>query len=179
MSATKPLHLHVPRNFSKKKRIMKGLPLSFLFSHNWRHVFFALKLQLLPKWLTRFQNFLIRTCECEWVMSNVKTFKKTWIYALAISENNIASLWVHIKFSDTNWRKLPFKYYGKTFLYKSMGNAIYNEIKKSQRNELQSKVVKVEIIEQKEFPFYILWILGSIPITTLICYFLCISCRRR
>jgi ABC-type multidrug transport system permease subunit len=60
-----------------------------------------------------------------------------------------------------------------------MGNAIYNEIKKSQRNELQSKVVKVEIIEQKEFPFYILWILGSIPITTLICYFLCISCRRR
>ena len=116
MSATRPLHLHVLPNFSRKKRIMKGLPLSFLFSHSWRHVFFVPKLKLLPKWLSRFQNFIIRTCECElWVMSNVKTFKKTWIYALAISENNIASLWVHIKFSDMNWRKLPFEYYGKPF----------------------------------------------------------------
>ena len=65
-----------------------------------------------------------------------------------------------------------------------MGNAIYNEIKKNQR--LKNKVVKEEIIEQEEFPLeqedfptYILWILGFIPITTLICCFLCISCKRR
>ena len=61
-----------------------------------------------------------------------------------------------------------------------MGNAIYHEVKISQRKELQSKVVKEEIVEQEDFPveqedfpFYILWILGLIPITTLICCFLC------
>jgi hypothetical protein len=65
-----------------------------------------------------------------------------------------------------------------------MGNAIYNEIKKNQR--LKNKVVKEEIIEQEEFPLeqedfptYILWILGLIPVTTLICCFICISCKRR
>jgi|TARA_B110000908_G_C9847351_1_gene268362 hypothetical protein len=65
-----------------------------------------------------------------------------------------------------------------------MGNAIYNEVKKNQVHK--NKIAKQEIIEQKElpleqedFPFYILWILGLIPITTLVCCYLCISCKRR
>ena len=78
-----------------------------------------------------------------------------------------------------------------------MGNAIYNEVKLQKH---RNKLAKIEIIEetpfeqieeipfeqteeipieQEEFPSYILWILGFIPITTLICCFLCISCRRR
>ena len=70
-----------------------------------------------------------------------------------------------------------------------MGNAIYNEIK---LQKYRNRLAKIEIIEeippeqteevpveQEEFPSYILWILGFIPITTLICCFLCISCRRR
>jgi|TARA_B110000977_G_scaffold73500_1_gene99491 hypothetical protein len=65
-----------------------------------------------------------------------------------------------------------------------MGNAIYNEVKKNQRHK--NKIAKEEIIEQEElpleqedFPIYILWILGLIPITTLVCCYLCISCKRR
>ena len=70
-----------------------------------------------------------------------------------------------------------------------MGNAIYNEVKlQKHRNRLAKIEIIEEIpfeqteeipIEQEEFPSYILWILGFIPITTLICCFLCISCRRR
>jgi hypothetical protein len=70
-----------------------------------------------------------------------------------------------------------------------MGNAIYNEVKlQKHRNRLAKIEIIEEIpfeqteeipVEQEEFPSYILWILGFIPITTLICCFLCISCRRR
>ena len=70
-----------------------------------------------------------------------------------------------------------------------MGNAIYNEVKLQKH---RNRLAKVEIIEeipleqieeipleQEEFPSYILWILGLIPVTTLICCFICISCKRR
>ena len=70
-----------------------------------------------------------------------------------------------------------------------MGNAIYNEIKLQKYRNRLAKIETIEEIppeqteevpvEQEEFPSYILWILGFIPITTLICCFLCISCKRR
>ena len=70
-----------------------------------------------------------------------------------------------------------------------MGNAIYNEIKLQKYRNRLAKIETIEEIppeqteevpvEQEELPSYILWILGFIPITTLICCFLCISCRRR
>ena len=70
-----------------------------------------------------------------------------------------------------------------------MGNAIYNKVKlQKHRNRLAKIEIIEEIpfeqteeipIEQEEFPSYILWILGFIPITTLVCCYLCISCKRR